>query len=157
MQLSCRLVLLPTPTADRKKNVPFSKKPPGCQHANLVSTLGVTQREPPLPLLKNPSYAPEYSYLPSWTRCAPDWNREHNSVKRVYMPLAPDCQIMSWQKSQFASQLVVQKRIDKIWEVEGRPVQRNRPDSRILISFACGVRNPGLSNPENSSRNPESH
>ena len=73
------------------------------------------------------------------------------------MPLAPNCQIMSWQKSQFASQLVVQKRIDKICEVEGRPMQRNRPDSRILIIFACGIRNPGLSNPENSLRNPESH
>ena len=34
----------------------------GCGHTNLVSTLGVTQRDPPqspLPLpLKNPSYAP---------------------------------------------------------------------------------------------------
>ena len=60
------------------------------------------------------------------------------------MPLAPNCQIMSWQKSQFASQLVVQKRIHKICEVEGRPMQRNRPDSRILIIFACGVRNPGF-------------
>ena len=68
------------------------------------------------------------------------------------MPLAPNCQIMSWQKSQFASQLVVQKRIDKICEVEGRPMQRNRPDSRILIIFACGVRNPGLWNPGNSAK-----
>ena len=73
------------------------------------------------------------------------------------MPLAPSCQIMSWQNSQFASPLVVQKRIDKICEVEGRPMQRSRPDSRIPIIFASGVRNPGLSNPENSSRNPESH
>ena len=73
------------------------------------------------------------------------------------MPLAPNCQIMSSQKSQFASQLVVQKLIDKICEVEGRPMQRNWPDSRVLIIFSCGIRNPGLSNPENSSRNPESH
>ena len=51
------------PTAHRKKCL----KPPGCRHATLVSTLGVTQREPshPPPPLKNPSYAPEYSYLPS--------------------------------------------------------------------------------------------
>ena len=45
-----------------QNNVTCSKTRPGCGHTKLVSTLGVTQRDPPqspLPLpLKNPSYAP---------------------------------------------------------------------------------------------------
>ena len=47
-----------------QNNVTRGKTRPGCGHTNLVSTLGVTQRDPPppsspLPLpLKNPSYAP---------------------------------------------------------------------------------------------------
>ena len=31
------------------------------------------------------------------------------------------------------------------------------PDSRIRENFACGIWNPGLWNPEDSLRNPESH
>ena len=59
MQRSCRLVPPPTLTAHpkKKKNITFSKTRPGCRHANLVNTLGVTQCDPPPPL-KNPSSAP---------------------------------------------------------------------------------------------------
>ena len=60
MQLSCRLVPPPTLNTYPKEDT-FSKKPPGCRHANLVSTLGVMQCNPPPPAptpLKNPSYAP---------------------------------------------------------------------------------------------------
>ena len=45
-----------------QNNVTCTNTRPGCGHTNLVSTLGVTQREPPpvppRPPLKNPSYAP---------------------------------------------------------------------------------------------------
>ena len=48
-----------------QNNVTCSKIRPGCGHTNLVSTLGVTQRDPPPPQfppppppLKNPGYAP---------------------------------------------------------------------------------------------------
>ena len=46
-----------------QNNVTRGKTRPGCGHTNLVSTLGVTQRDPPPPVppsppLKNPSYAP---------------------------------------------------------------------------------------------------
>ena len=47
-----------------QNNVTCSKTRPGCGHTNLVSTLGVTQRNPPssppprLPPMKNPGYAP---------------------------------------------------------------------------------------------------
>ena len=44
------------------------------------------------------------------------------------MPLAPNCQTMSWQKTQFASQLVVQNRI------EGRPMQSNRTERQFSWS-----------------------
>ena len=49
MQLFCRLAPPSTLTAHPKKNVTFSKTRPGCRHANLVSTLGLTQCEPPPP------------------------------------------------------------------------------------------------------------
>ena len=47
-----------------QNNVTCSETRPGCGHTNLVSTLGVTQRDPPpVPLpfpppFKNPGYAP---------------------------------------------------------------------------------------------------
>ena len=49
-----------------QNNVTCSKTRPGCGHTNLVSTLGVTQRNPPPPPpvpprpppMKNPGYAP---------------------------------------------------------------------------------------------------
>ena len=45
-----------------QNNVTCSKTRPGCGHTNLVSTLGVTQHDPPSspppPPLKIPSYAP---------------------------------------------------------------------------------------------------
>ena len=45
-----------------QNNVTCSKTRPGCGHTNLVSTLGVTQHDPPQfpppPPLKIPSYAP---------------------------------------------------------------------------------------------------
>ena len=51
MQLSFRLV--PPPPRSlliRRKNVTFIKTPlPGCRHANLVNTLGVTQCDSPPP------------------------------------------------------------------------------------------------------------
>ena len=58
MQLFCRLV--PPSTLTAHPNVMFSKTWPGCRHANLVSTLGLTQGDPrpPPPPLENPSYAP---------------------------------------------------------------------------------------------------
>ena len=44
------LSLPPRPAhCSSKKNVTFSEKRPGCRNANLVSALGVTQRDP-LPL-----------------------------------------------------------------------------------------------------------
>ena len=48
-----------------RKNVTFSKTRRRCRHTNLVSTLGVTQCDPlpPLPPLKNPSYAPVLLFL----------------------------------------------------------------------------------------------
>ena len=89
-----------------------------------------------------------------------DWNRGHNSVKRVYMPLAPNCQIMSWQKTQFASQLVVQKRIDNICEVEGRPMQSNRTERHFFLVGPVGIllewiapQNPRLTFPYSGRRN----
>ena len=46
-----------------QNNVACSKTRPGCGHTNLVSTLAVTQRDPPQfppspPPLKYPGYAP---------------------------------------------------------------------------------------------------
>ena len=55
------------------------------------------------------------------------------------MPLAPNCQIMSWQKTQFASQLVVQKRIDNICEVKGRPMQSNRTERHLFLVGPVGI------------------
>ena len=59
MQLSCRLVPPPKltdhPKKKKKTNVTFNKSKirPGCQHANLVNTLGVTQCDPPPPFEKS--------------------------------------------------------------------------------------------------------
>ena len=47
------------------------------------------------------------------------------------------------------------KRVKKLKPVF-RPMKAN-PDSGIREIFACGIWNPGLWNPEYSSRNPESH
>ena len=57
MQLFCRLV--PPSTLTAHPNVMFSKTWPGCRHANLVSTLGLTQgdpRPPPLKILATPLF-----------------------------------------------------------------------------------------------------
>ena len=53
MQLFCRLSLPPRSLLNRK-HVTFSKTRRGCGHANLVSTLGVTQCDlPPPPFEKS--------------------------------------------------------------------------------------------------------
>ena len=151
MQLSCRPIPPRTLTVHRKKMSLLVKNGLDVDMP-LWSVPWVQHSVNPYP-----NSLPPLSYFPSLSRCGFDWNREYNSVKRVYMTLAPNCQTLSWWKSQLASQLVVQKRIDKICEVESRPMERNRPDSWILDIFAYGIQNPALSNPENSSRNPESH
>ena len=47
-----------------QNNVTCSKIRPGCGHTNLVSTLGVTQRDPPPP----PVPPPPASFEKSWLR-----------------------------------------------------------------------------------------
>ena len=46
-----------------QNNVTCSKTRPGCGHTNLVSTLGVTQRNPP-----PPQFPPTASYEKPWLR-----------------------------------------------------------------------------------------
>ena len=45
-----------------QNNVTCSKTRPGCGHTNLVSTLGVIQRDPP------PQFPPPASFEKSWLR-----------------------------------------------------------------------------------------
>ena len=57
-----------------QNNVTCSKTRPRCGHTNLVSTLDVTQRDPPvspppLPPLKNPSYAPVKNFTSNVIYC----------------------------------------------------------------------------------------
>ena len=58
-----------------QNNVTCSKTRPGCGHTKLVSALGVTQRDPPppqsppLPPLKNPSYAPVKNFTSNVIYC----------------------------------------------------------------------------------------
>ena len=52
MQLFCKLASL--------KKFTFSKTLRGCRHNNLLSTLDVTQCDPPPPPLKNPRYPPGF-------------------------------------------------------------------------------------------------
>ena len=107
-----------------------SAKYPGCDTAWTL-TAPPRPHPPPWKILPTP---PNILIFQVDLVAGLDWNRERNSVKRVYMPLAPNCQIVSWQKTQFASQLAVQKRMDKICEVEGRPMQSNRTERHFSWS-----------------------